>query len=104
MARSAAMPRMPPRRSNHKAVLRDADLSETTVSNPSETKNLRPRFQRPAPGICNMEQRAQAHAQKLKRLRDVDPLGAHGSTNAALSAAAHLCVAGGIARVILRLA
>ena len=29
-----------------------------------------------------MEQRAQAHADRLKRMRDADPLGAHGSTDA----------------------
>ncbi len=38
-----------------------------------------------------MEERAQAHADRLKRLRDADPLGlgAHGSTDAARCAAAH---------------
>ena len=36
-----------------------------------------------------MEQRAQAHATKLKQMRDADPLAAHGSTDAARCAAAH---------------
>ena len=36
-----------------------------------------------------MEQRAQAHADRLNRLRDANPLAAHGSTDAARSAAAH---------------
>ncbi len=47
-----------------------------------------------------MEARAQAHAEKLKRLRDADPLAAytspaaHGSTDAARCAAAHHEAAG----------
>ncbi len=36
-----------------------------------------------------MEQRAQAHADRLKRLRNADPLGAYGSTDAWLRHAAH---------------
>ncbi len=36
-----------------------------------------------------MEDRAQAHADRLKQLRNADPLGAHGSTDAWLRHAAH---------------
>jgi hypothetical protein len=43
-----------------------------------------------------MEQRAEAHAARLKRLREADPLGVHGSTGAARCAAAHH-EAGGVA-------
>jgi hypothetical protein len=59
------------------------------LSHAKDLPDLLARIDALAAACDAMEQRAQAHAARLKQMRDADPLGAHGSTGAARCAAAH---------------
>ena len=69
------------------------DRATSNLTRAKDLVHLLARIAALAHDCDHMEQRAQSHAQKLKRLREADPLGSHGSpgdlNDAAPSAAAH---------------